>query len=260
MWFLRRQAPSYCYLFAHVAKCGGTTLVHAFGTAGRGAICLGDHQTTRRAVRAAAEAEIQNRRLAPDRVELFFGHRVHFGLHELSALPPRYFTFVRHPFQRTISLYNHHCGIADNPRHPFQQRDLSIMGPPEARLTFEQWMLQVYTGNHMVRFLSFAMQGEDATADGEMTESHLEQACRFIDQCWFVGLIERSREDIPFVCRAVGVKPPRKPSNVSTIYQPATDDPELIDLISQRDALDLRLYQHAVARRAVIDEQRVTHQ
>lgn len=252
MWSWLVAKPTHCYLFAHVAKCGGTTLVHTLGRVGKGAICLGDAFDTRSAVRAEAERLVQARRLKPDQVRLFFGHRVHYGLHELSALPPRYFTFLRHPHTRVISLYNHHCGIADTPGHPHQQRDSAIVGPRESRIDFLTWLLNHYTGNHMVRFLSAAMQGESTAPQGAMTEQDLQLAQQFLDLCWFVGLTEQSESDVLHVCRSIGVRPPAKRSNVSTIYQDRTDDPNFIAAINDSDALDLRLYAYALERRYAI--------
>lgn len=252
MWSWLVAKPTHCYLFAHVAKCGGTTLVHTLGRVGKGAICLGDAIETRSAVREEAKRLIQARRLRPDQVRLFFGHRVHYGLHELSSLPPRYFTFVRHPHSRVISLYNHHCGIADTPGHPHQQRDLAIVGSREHRIDFLTWLMRHYSGNHMVRFLSAAMQGESTAPAGAMTENDLQLAQQFLDHCWFVGLTEQSEVDVQRVCRAIGIRPPAERSNVSTIYQDQTNSPNFLAAIDDVDALDVRLYKYAIERRNAI--------
>lgn len=240
-----RPRRSHCYLFAHVAKCGGTTLVESFGKWGPGGICLAEPSPSRNAIVAEAQAIIAARRLKPDRVELFFGHRVHYGLHQLSALPPRYFTFLRDPLTRVVSLYNHHCGIADDPQHPHHQRDLLLMGPAADRMSFMEWLNTVYTGNHMVRFLAFAADGIDPEMPGPIDESELMRAQSFLDRCWFIGTTETSDTDIPFVYQQMGIRPPKARSNVSRTYQSAGST-EVEQAITAKDQLDLRLYQYAL--------------
>ncbi|HRF00163.1 MAG TPA: sulfotransferase family 2 domain-containing protein [Pirellulaceae bacterium] len=242
--FGRRRA-THCHLFAHVAKCGGTTLVEAFGRYGRRGICLAEPAESREAIVREAKETIARRRLSPDQVELFFGHRVHWGLHELSSLPPRYFTFLRDPTTRVVSLYNHHCGIADDPRHPHHARDLARLGAPRDRVPFLRWLDEQYGGNHMVRFLAFAMSGDDPEGSGTVGRRELEAAIGFLERCWFVGLTETSERDLPIVFRALGLKPPARRANVSRIYQSA-DDPIVRQAIEAKDRYDLELYRHAV--------------
>lgn len=244
---LRR--PEFVYLFHHVGKCAGTSIVEAFGRTGRAGIFLGIRYNTRAEVRRAAREQILERRMSPSRLRAFFGHGVYHGLHHLCPQPSRYFTFVRRPTDRVVSLYNFQAGIALDPEHELHSRYKDTLVVNGKLLPFDEWVVGTYTGNHMVRFLYYAMESELLHVQEEMDQSHLRIAKQFLDKCWFVGLTERSDEDIPLVCQAVGVPSPQTRANVSKKYIPDTDRERVNALVEQRDALDSELYEYALSLR-----------
>lgn len=241
--FVRR--PEHVYLFHHVGKCGGTSLVKAFGTTGKQGICLGSPCHSKADVRRMARRELVSRRISPSLIRIFFGHRVYYGLHHLCPQPARYFTFLREPFSRVISLYNYHCDIATNPSHQHHERDRAILFADGNRLPFVDWFQQHYTGNHLVRFLHFAMDGELVHEPGEMGREQLESAKRFLEKCWFIGFTESSESDIPKVCQAIGIKTPTRRENVSRAHLPADEAAKARVMIEERDQLDCELFEFA---------------
>lgn len=244
MWRSARL-PQHLYLFHHVGKCAGTSLVETFGQLGREGICLGFPCETKHQVRRAARQELVQRRLSPKRLKIFYGHRVYFGLHHLAPQPARYFTFLRHPVSRVISLYNYHCDIAQNPAHQHHERDRRLMMRGEQRISFAEWFERLYTGNHLVRFLSYAMDEDRVHVPEGMEPQHLVSAKAFLDRCWFIGFTESSKQDIPLVCQAVGVPAPEKRSNVSKQHLSEAERVLASKLVEGRDQLDMELYDYA---------------
>ena len=249
MWPSRPSDNLPTVLFQHVAKCGGTSLVEHFGSLGRRGICLGFACDTKRQVAAETKRLLSAKGVKPEKIRVIFGHRVYFGLHELLPQDCRYVTLLRDPISRVVSLYNHHAGIAHNPAHPLYERDRDLMWRHGSLKPFHDWLAEDYSGNHMVRFLYYAMEGDEVDPPGPMTAQHLAAAKRFIDACWFVGTTETSDADFHTICAAVGMAPPRQRANVSTrFFEMPPGDSRRQEILSI-DALDDQLYQYAVERR-----------
>lgn len=237
--------PKHLYLFHHVGKCAGTSLVQAFGCTGRQGICLGFQCKTRAEVRRSARRQLVQHRISPSRLKVFFGHRVYYGLHQLCPQPSRYFTFLREPIERVISLYNYHCDIALNPSHQHFERDRLRLLRNDRLISFNEWFDTQYTGNHLIRFLYFAMEGELVHVPEPMTEMHLAAAKRFLDLCWFIGFTETSEQDIPLVCQAVGVAAPKQRANVSRQHLDDSERKRVAKYLEEKDVLDMRLFEYA---------------
>ena len=269
LWGSKPKSP--LILFQHVAKCGGTTLVEHLGQLGNRGLCLGFPCETKSDVRREAERLLGPKSSARNRVIAIYGHRVYYGLHELSEREPVYTTMLRHPVERVVSLFNHHAGIAHRPEHPNFERDRNRMLIDGELIDIADWLDRYYTGNHMVRFLYYAMQGEEVDPPGEMTEEHLAVAKQFLDLCGFVGTTETSDHDFAIICKAIGIAPPKTRANISTRYfdlgtgsssareaetnklpEVTSQSSSIASLILERDTLDLELYQYACERRNAI--------
>lgn len=232
------------YLFHHVGKCAGTTLVHALGHLGRYGISLGFPAESRHDVRRYVRRELVQRKVSPHWVRAFFGHRVYYGLHHLSNAQPRYFTFLRNPRGRVRSLYRFHCDAALNPKHPIHDRHREGMLRDGEPMPFEEWLQGYYVGNQMVRFCAYAMRGERVHEPFEMNETYLGWAKEFLDKCWFIGFTESSDNDMNTVCQAIGVRAPKSRLNQSKFQAPPLDKLTR-QLIDEREYLDWELFEYA---------------
>ena len=122
-------------------------------------------------------------------------------------------------------------------------------------ISFENWLEDIYTGNHMVRFLYYAMEGDLVDSPGTMSEIHLAAAKRFVDSCWFVGTTETGKDDFRVINEAIGMAAPKQRENVSKEFAALTPEYPLRQRIREIDALDWQLYQQAKAhRQPVYDE------
>jgi len=189
------------------------------------------------------------------------GHATYYGMHKLSPKKEsRYFTFLRDPAKRVISYYN------------------AKMQETGKRIPFEKW----YKGqmkNDLVHFLDLKYRGEASTRTPApkifmpiikrlnynvffflqtivlkfMNKSKkeemkkLENAKKLLDLCWFVGIVENSKEDFKFLFRAMGFKNPKWNDDRESISKKILKlDDELRKKIYKENPLDFEIYQYAL--------------
>lgn len=245
--FFWRTKPEYIYLYQHVPKCAGTSVLRSLRQLKKASLILGFKCKTKAEVLERANRELK---INPNYLRAIAGHRVYYGLHELSSAPPRYFTFLRHPVKRIISLYNYMVDIALDVNHIHHKRNVQIMFKDDGKLlSFREWFApkDFNENNHILRFFYHAMEGDlipGAKID-TISEYHVERAQEFLHKCWFIGFTETFADDIRFVCSAIGVSSPKKKFNQSKKHFTLEQDPEVESLILEKNILDLQIYEYA---------------
>ena len=229
-----RTTPSTpVYLFLHIAKNGGVTVSRYLGQAyGRHAL----HVRSKSNAKDDIWAGIVRDRPDLGRLRAIHGHRVFHGLHEVVDREPRYFTFLREPVSRTVSLYNFGIDSGLVPRDP--------SGEP---VSFERFLEGPAARNGMLRFLYYAMEtgftpGYDLP---DPTPRHVEVAKRFLDACWFLGFVEEFDRDLAHVVRAVGPPVVDRHANRSVPYLRGELDPGLRREVLRLNEYDTELYEYA---------------
>jgi hypothetical protein len=168
-----------------------------------------------------------------ERVRAVVGHGVDGSTADLVAgREARYFTVIREPAERLVSLYN------------FQ---VSRSGTD---LGFWEWH-ERFGANRMTRRLRKAL---DAGSPAELRDT--------LRRFWFVGVTEHLHDDLPHLFAAIGVPVTWTNRRVTGAgddlddldmgremyplrhHIEATD--ELLDLLRERNARDLRLYEFAL--------------
>jgi hypothetical protein len=245
--FFWRTKPEFLYLYQHVPKCAGSSVLNSLSRLGKASLILGFKCKTKTEVLERAKREVK---INPNYLRAIAGHRVYYGLHELSSVPPRYFTFLRHPVERVISLYNYMVDIALDVNHIHHKRNVQIMFKDDGTLlSFREWITprDLSENNHILKFLYHAMEGDfipGAKIDVP-SEYHIERAQEFLHKCWFIGFTETFADDIGFVCSAIGVSPPKKRLNQSKKHFTLEQDPDIESVILEKNRLDWQLYEYA---------------
>ena len=175
---------------------------------------------------------------ARSRISVLKGH-MSFGLHTYLPGPSTYITFLRDPVDRVISLYYF---VLRTPQH-FAHEAVT-----RATMSLEDFVtsgVMRQTDNDQTRLLS----GVGAEAGfGDCTRQMLSKAQEnlrtFFD---VVGLVERFDETLILLKRTFGWGWPFYVRRNVTKSRPYRKVPpsRVIDLISQRNHLDLELYQYA---------------
>lgn len=122
------------------------------------------------------------------RARVLAGHHLAWGVHRLvPGREPRYFTFVRDPAERCVSLYNFRRSRG------------------KTALDFHDWYAHDYLAEHresVVRF--YAERLVDSRLAGQ-PEEHLALAKQLIERCWFVTTTDRLDAGLDYLCDALGL-------------------------------------------------------
>jgi len=250
------------YIFLHIPKCAGSTFrYHVEHNLKKGEyISLYDGEyfdVTEMAYeyftpgKRRKEIDEYLARLSDaqkDTIRIVYGHRVYYGIHRFfPGREPRYITFIRHPVARTLSLYNFYRDHVENPsRYPPELWNAyRIKGLGEVHkdiiqngrtLPFPEWLKKrTWHSNFMTKFL--AQQGfaepNDSVED-------------MVEKFYFVGITENYRTDALFLYQLLGIKIFYPDQNISKKYVDPKNLPEYTGVISDRNAKDIKLYEHSL--------------
>ncbi|MGC1310037.1 MAG: sulfotransferase family 2 domain-containing protein [Phormidesmis sp.] len=233
--FLRKPDNQYLYLFQHVPKCAGTTVINHVEDELR-------HKSLNLEKKYQYKNEVWGglvrQNIKYDSLLSVHGHRVFYGLHNISEREYRYYTFLRHPVDRVISLYNFWASCENRKNIMFRDGNL---------ISFREFIKTEYASNSILRFLYHAMEGELTPGSQIETcsEHHLNVAKKFLDKCWFVGFVESFEEDFQFVCSNMGINYQRNRKRASGKYFQISQDPAIKELVLEANKFDMRLFEYA---------------
>jgi hypothetical protein len=238
------RAQRRCIIFLHIPKTAGSTL-RATLRYKHPSESL-DLRSTSQPLEAIEKVPLSERRTA----RIVAGH-LHYGVHRHIPQECRYITVLREPVARAISTYHYLLG---RPQHWFHDELVRSGMGVEGLVRSRVGSVAGPADNLQTRFISGRRQGALVTrgSDGrleptELGAEALREAKRNLDGFLVVGLTERFDESFILVRRALGWKLPMYADrNVSK--RPPRPEPqtrEAIDLIRERDQLDLELYDHA---------------
>jgi hypothetical protein len=228
-----------CTVFLHIQKTGGVTLraalrykyptrtltLHSPTDAGR-----------------IAEFPLEDRRTA----RVVTGH-LPYGVHSFIPQQCEYITLLRDPVSRAVSTYHH---VRRDTRHWFHDELV------RSKMRLEDFVRAPNgpADNLQTRLLSGRGSGELARGEPgrrdrgrtSLPDEALDEAMRNLDRFLVVGLTERFDESFILIRRALGWKLPMYATrNRGARAGSGPPSPEAIELIRERDRLDVRLYDYA---------------
>lgn len=231
-----RRDDGYVYLFQHVPKCAGRTIEHQLEQSFPGASSVTLN------FKARTKAEVMDQLLAtrpkPRKLRSIQGHRVYYGIHEITGREPRYFTFLRDPVDAMVSLYNF---FVDKP----ERSDLMYSGGDLVR--FQDFIEQPAIQNNLTRQLAHSMVGP-LCAGMPLDMPHDEAVAagkQFLDACWFVGFVDRFDVDYQIIADVIGLPPRAVTQNVSNRHFAGDVTRSSRDRVLELNALDVELYEYA---------------
>ena len=177
------------------------------------------------------------------KLKLVYGHEVHYGIHDWLGRQGRYFTFLRHPVQRTISWYNYR-----RQKNWVNKEIIRKFSDKGITPTLQQW-LENSPGmwNEMTGY--FADFGYCERKD-QYTEKDLD---RILDIFYFVGLTDTFEEDALFLYFLLGVKKNFfRSQNISKKYFDPGQAEDVNTLILAKNEYDLGIYRKAIQRHNLI--------
>jgi Sulfotransferase family len=179
------------WIFLHIPKCGGTTFkahVEAhlpleeqfFEFSNWGRRYRADHDLPEFADRPAEERA---------RAQVLAGHQLGWGIHRLvpGTRDVRYFSVLRDPAERCVSLYNYRWSRGH--------------APDDFHIWYRDWY-RPEQSNFQTRFLA------ERLYDGQLPEAPdqwLAMAETLLKQCWFVTTTDRWNEGLDHIFDAMGL-------------------------------------------------------
>lgn len=225
---LRRRVPRGKAIFLHIPRTAGSSL---------GEILRQIYPRERRVRISPHDLDhLEARRADLVRADAICGH-VSFGFHELDGIDARYVTFLRHPVDRVVSLYEHQARSPDSENHRLIADGMTL----KDLLRSEQ---SPQFNNHMVRLIAGLPDSEPAY-DRHLLERAQGNLDAYFD---FVGLTERFEESVALLSKTLGwtSSPSAPPLSVRSARRSATVDDETRAEILRCNALDLDLYGRVV--------------
>ena len=217
-------------LLCHVPKTAGTALRHLVQAVAPDACFAYERQLS------LVEPDldfIARFRTSPS-PPVVMGH-FSFGVHRFLGVPPRYAIVLREPVSRVVSLYRYQLSLADSPFAAHFRRDRSLAGFVGSGVT-------EMTNNHMCRMVAGIAPDVGKVIQGSwLLDCALHNLERFFP---LVGTHERLDRFVAGLCGELQWPEgtlPRK--NVTPGEYPALDDAAM-DLLLERNALDVALYAH----------------
>jgi hypothetical protein len=214
-------------IYAHIPKTGGTSATNVFhrvyGAERFFRVTEGQNEENQ----AVAQALLLNEPFKYDVISVHLGQ---LNLHTLpSQRPMRYFTILRHPVNRIVSLYRYIRSEEKHHRHEkFKELDSLEAALP---------MMGANLQTRLVAGLPPKQHPVDAD---------LEQAKRNLDDLFlFTGILERFNETLLLLKGMLGwtqtfVQPP----HLNTTSKNKTLPPSLYQQVLDRNTLDMALYEY----------------
>jgi hypothetical protein len=161
-----------------------------------------------------------------------------FGVHRFLRVPPRYAIVLREPVARVISLYRYQLSLADSPFAGHFREDPSLLGFVTSGIT-------EMTNNHMCRIVAGVAPDVGKVIQGSwLLDCALHNLERFFG---LVGLHERIDDFTAGLCRTMHwPDAPLTRQNVTDGEYPVMDGATM-ELLLERNALDIALYAHVRA-------------
>jgi hypothetical protein len=254
---------SALYLFLHQYKTAGTTLWRHLSPnfpggsqlfvsgerIGLGGSKRDGHPGVPGFVRDRVDEYVARNSTASTR--LLIGHYVYPGIHTLvtGSRTPRYFTFLRHPVERVISLYWFLRHGSDSYWHD------EIV---DAKWSLEEWLegsRALWARDGQTRHLLVATH-EQACMQRELDPDLLSVAKQTLNDFWFVGLTETFERDSGFLLGRLGATKFAKKNAIRVNARKEPAGPDLYARIAAANQLDMELYEHARRRRLAFIQRR----
>lgn len=188
-----------------------------------------------------------------DRIRIIYGHITPYGIHKFFEKDPLYFTFLREPAKRAVSLYNYWRTRYDdepegNKNKLYFTRNLLIDGEV---LGFRQWLQEKYD-NKLER------SGSNTMAHYLKIMGYLNTQCKIVnsalDKFNFIGLSSSFESDSLFLYEKLGISKFFLNKNISRNYASENDIAMNQKLIAKKNRSDIELYNLAQKKNLKIRE------
>jgi hypothetical protein len=194
-----------------------------------------------------------------NKIKFIVGHATYYGIHNLVPNKiPKYFVFLRDPAERMVSYYNAKM-LETKEIIPFEGwykdqmkndtihfLDLKYKGYASSRTPVPSIFMPIIRRlNYKSFFFLQTLALKFMKKDKKTELKKLEYAKKLLDKCEFVGIIDNSDVDVPYLFALFGLK--NKKWEKTTLSKKILKlDEELREKIYKDNPLDVELYRYAL--------------
>ncbi len=188
-----------------------------------------------------------------NKIRVIFGHMTFYGLHRLFYNRDcRYISFIREPFNRTISHYNWDLMRYYDNELP-RERIPELFPKDRKDLSFKSWFYNWVGANkernlRMENFIFrslFLLFFNDTVKDQDINNNYLRKIKKILSKFYFIGIVE-NYGDFLFFYNKIGNERFLKNFNVSTKYLKAEEIEKAKILISKDLEFDRKIYNYCL--------------
>ncbi len=243
------------YIFIHTPKCAGTTIRHTLlENYGENEVLL-----LYKWFNSKAESK---KKLDPyfnslskkqrDKIKAIIGHNLYYGIHKyFPNREVRYVTFLRKPFDRTISHYNFQVSMFNQGMDKGNHRKFIFRG--NKLLPIKDWFIKNQVFHNLIfKFLfgrffptdSFLLIENYGFNENDLTIRNLKKIKKMLDKFYFIGITE-NQGDFLFIYHQLGLKKVRYRENISRNYLSKKEIKDVKKLFLKELRFDQEIYDYA---------------
>lgn len=167
-----------------------------------------------------------------DKIKVIVGHLLPFGIHKYFSRKARYLTLIRDPAKRTLSFYNYYRNLYENENKASKRKALyKTMLLVNGKLpSFAEWFRVKYANPNS----SFVLR---PMHDYFKRLGYLSKPGNIFHHFFFVGITEKSEDDLAYLYGLLGINKFFVNQNVSKKY---------VRAFASKDKFDYQLYCQAL--------------
>lgn len=248
----------YLYIFPHIQKTAGSTFRYHIRKNLRNDewimlslenleienLLKADHKDILRA--SEKYIKVLDRK-SREKIKVIFGQWVPYGVHKFFPNRiPRYFTFIREPLSRTVSLYNHRRKIVEE-----EGENKIILNNARKYLlvkgkipSFEEWLKSKYDKSNPVISMCVYLKKLGYLSNNKNLKESIKSG---FDKFYFIGTVKTFNDDSLYLYNKMGFRRYLFNQNISRKYFIIGNNREkLVNLLRKKNIDDYNLFEKAV--------------
>lgn len=208
-----QSKKDYLYIFVHIPKTGGTTLVKT----------ISKNLKKENVLNISSEKiynEVRNiPRYRREKIKFIHGHFVKFGIHKYFKRPYRYITIFRNPQTRIVSIYNYFKTLYLKPKDEQLDKRLSKIFTIKGKVpNFDKWYKRFFTkGSQDIAFQNIY----ELLVRLQFINKHHKtknQYVKDLDKFYFIAINKHYNKDSAFIYSLFNTRKYFINENVSTKF------------------------------------------
>ena len=244
-----RKPLDNLFVFVHLPKCAGTSLLQTFSQIGRRRFAVVAENDLKSQAFDSVIQQMAEHKIAANRLDLIMGRDAYYGVQSISNREPYFFTFIREPIERFLSQYRYYTDCASDPAHHAHEMAVQRLEQDGQRLSLHEFAESGRGDNFLCKVLgSIAPSRKNHDYFWNVNEDEaLPAAKEMIQEMSFIGFVDDIEQDTAFICKQLKLKP--KLPKINRSFAKLNINESTRQLIQHNNDLDIQLYEFAKNRR-----------